>query len=178
MAAVDFAKSRQQAEDQGLVGGGDYLKLKEGDNRMRLLSECLPHVGEFQGQRNFKWLCYVIDRRDGKPKPFFMPHRVYKAIEALQVNPDYTFEEVPMPYDVTVTAEGAGTREVKYGLIPARKETAISAVEFQEIAKLKPLAELQIALKEKNAKASKATSAIPGVDEPPPPSDEDYPFMR
>lgn len=174
MGAVNFAQNRQQAEDQGLIGGSDYLKLKEGDSRMRLLSECLPHVDDFKGQRSFKWLCYVIDRRDGKAKVFFMPHRIYKAIEALQVNPDYTFAEVPMPYDLTVTAEGAGTREVKYGLIPARKETPITALEQQEIAKLKPLPELQAALKEKKKK--NPDEPTQHRDEPPPPNDEDYPF--
>src|SRR4051812_22107250 len=111
---VNFAERRKEAEDAGLVGGSDYLKLKEGDNRLRLMTECLPHAGTYQGKKNFKWLCYVIDRRDGKVKPFFMPHKIYKAIEALQMNPDYEFFDVPMPYDVTINAVKAGTKDVVY----------------------------------------------------------------
>jgi hypothetical protein len=147
--------------------------LKEGDNRLRLMSECLPHAGEYQGKRNFKWLCYVLDRQDGKVKPFFMPHTIYKQIEALQVNEDYAFEDVPMPYDLTVHAAGAGTKEVKYTLMPARKNTPITAVEHQELAAAKPLAELKKALDEKNAAKQQAGGSR---DDEPPPSDEDVPF--
>jgi hypothetical protein len=107
---VDFGAALKKAEEAGLTGGGDYLKFKEGDNRFRLMSECLPHAGQFKGESNFKWLCYVLDRRDGKVKPLFMPHTIYKQIVALQTNEDYAFQDVPMPYDLTVNAIGAGTQ--------------------------------------------------------------------
>src|SRR6187401_2541760 len=99
---MNFAEARRQAEAAGQIGGGDIYKYKEGDNRFRLMSDCIPHSGEYQGKPNFKWLCYVLDRRDNKVKVHFMPHSIYKSIEALQENPDYTFEALPMPYDVTV----------------------------------------------------------------------------
>lgn len=60
---VDFAARMKEAEKAGMLGSGDYLKLKAGANRFRLLSECLPHEGEYQGRKNFKWLCYVLDRK-------------------------------------------------------------------------------------------------------------------
>lgn len=167
-----FADRRKQAEAAGLLSSGDYLKMKEGDNRFRLMTECLPHANEYQGKRNFKWLCYVLDRADGKIKPFFMAHTIYKQIEALQVNEDYAFEDVPMPYDLTVHAAGAGTKEVKYTLMPARKNTPVTALEYQQLAAVKPLADLQKALKEKQA----AKTAPIEESELPPPSDEDYPF--
>jgi hypothetical protein len=64
-----------------------------------------------------------------------------------------------MPYDVTLTAKGAGTKDVEYGVIPARKETELTADEHDAIAEAKPIAELQAALVEKqNSKT---------VDEPP-----------
>lgn len=147
---VDFGKALKQAEDAGMVGGGDYFKLKEGDNRMRLMTECLPHPGTYQGKPNFKWLCYVLDKRDGKAKPFFMPHSIYKQIAALQSSEDYAFYDVPMPYEIIINAKGAGTKEVVYTLLPARKETPVTAMESQSFAELKPLAELQKKLKEKS----------------------------
>lgn len=146
---VDFAARRKDAERAGLLGSGDYLKLKEGANRFRLMSECLAHVGNYKGQRNFKWLCYVVDRADGKVKPFFMPHTIYKQIEALQMSEDYSFIEVPMPYDITINAKGAGTKEVEYTLMPAKKEAPVTALEYQALRELKPLNELKQALDDK-----------------------------
>lgn len=163
--ATSFAANRKQAEAAGLLGSGDYLKLKEGDNRFRLMSECLPHTGEYQGKRNFKWLCYVLDRVDAKVKPFFMPHTIYKQIEALQLSEDYAFEDVPMPYDLTVHAKGAGTKEVVYTLMPARTNKPVTALESQELAKVKPLADLQAKLKEKQAQR---------VSHDSPPGDDDF----
>jgi len=174
---VNFGDRRKEAEKAGLLGSGDYLKLKEGNNRLRLLTECLPHTSLFQGRKNFKWLCYVVDRVDGKAKAFFMPHTIYKQIEALQISEDYAFAEVPMPYDLTVSATGAGTKEAKYTVIPARKETAVTAEEYQELAKLKPLAELRDALKAKNEKSdAERVPDGPPPDHDGPLTDEDIPF--
>lgn len=175
--AVDFGAQRKAAEAAGLLSSGDYLKLKEGDNRFRLMTMCLPHAGEYQGRKNFKWLCYVLDRMDGKVKPFFMPHTIYKKIEALQVDDDYQFSSVPMPYDLRINAKGAGTKEVEYSLIPAKKETPVTADEMQQLRAMKPLAEFQGALKEKNAKQTPQAPAQ--HDEPADYNDDDVPpFMR
>jgi hypothetical protein len=165
-SAANFAENRKKAEDAGLLGGGDIYKYKEGDNRIRLMSDCLPHTSEFQGKKNFKWLCYVLDRRDGKIKPHFMPHKIYKAIEALQTSEDYAFTDVPMPYDITIHAKQAGTVDVEYTLMPARKETPVTEDEERELYKQKPLKEFQQQLKEKAAKGKQA-------DVPPPPGDID-----
>lgn len=155
-----------------MLGGGDIYKYKEGDNRIRLLSMCLPHASEYQGRRNFKWLCYVLDRRDGKVKVHFMPHTIYKAIEALQENPDYTFAVVPMPYDLTIYAKGAGTIDVEYHVLPARKEVLLTAEEEADLAKQKSLEDVQKAIKDKAA--AKTTDAVP-ADAPPPHGDADEP---
>lgn len=173
--AVNLAEGRKKAEDAGLLGSGGFYKYQEGDNRIRLMSECLPHTSVFQGTKNFKWLCYILDRRDGKVKAHFMPHKVYKAIEALQVNDDYAFSEVPMPYDITIKATKAGTKEVEYAVMPARKETPLTEDEERDLYKQKPLDELQAALKEKQ-KGEKPASAPPSDDEPPAHGDDDVPF--
>lgn len=175
---TSFADRRKQAEAAGLLSTGDYLKLKEGDNRLRLMTECLPHQGEYQGKKNFKWLCYILDRTDAKVKPFFMPHTIYKQIEALQINEDYAFEDVPMPYDLTIHAKGAGTKEVVYTLMPARKNTVVTALEMQELAKAKPLAELQAALKDKQKQRAASPSDPDVEDNTPFPDDDDVSFGR
>ena len=170
MATVDFGARMKDAEKAGLVGGGDYLKLREGANRFRLLTEGLAHDGEYQGKKNFKWLCLVIDRADGKVKPFFMAHTIYKQIVALQQSDDYAFRDVPMPYDLTVHADGAGTKEVKYTVMPARKETPLTAAEQQQLDAHKSVAEVKAALDEKAAK----NRHQPPHDDVPPHSDDDF----
>lgn len=185
---VDFAARRKEAEKEGLLGSGDYLKLKEGANRFRLMSECLPHPSVYQGKKTFKWLCYVIDRVDQKQKLFFMPHKIYKAIEALQFSEDYPFSDVPMPYDLTINAVKAGTMDVEYTLMPARKETLITGLEYQAFAELKPLVDVQKALNEKkkddpaptaNSRPSTQSDVAAYHDEgelAPPLTDDDIPF--
>lgn len=85
-----------------------------------LVSECIENPSVFEGEKRFQWLCFVLDRKGGQVKPYFMPVTVYRQIEALQENPDYRFDEVPMPDDLTLNAKGAGTKEVVYTILPAR----------------------------------------------------------
>jgi hypothetical protein len=180
--AVDFAGKMKEAEKAGLLSSGDYFKIKEGANRFRLMSECLAHPGTFNGRNNFKWLCYVLDRTDGKVKPMFMPHTIYKVIVGLQQNPDYEFFDVPLPYDLTINAAGAGTKEVKYTVLPARKNTDVTPDELAALKAMKPLDELQKALKEKNDKAAAAAASAPQPpahhddDDPSALTDDDIPF--
>jgi hypothetical protein len=163
MPKVDFGAARKQAEESGQLGSGGFFKFKEGDNRIRLMSECLPHTSMFDGKRNFKWLCYVLDRADGEVKAHFMPHKIYKAIEALQLNPDYQFTDVPMPYDITINAKRAGTKEVEYAMIPARRETALTTEEMEKLEAMKPLQELKDALDAKQAKAAPVGGSTGGL---------------
>jgi hypothetical protein len=179
MPKVDFSGARKEAEASGLLGSGGFFKFKEGDNRLRLMSECLPHTSMFDGKKNFKWLCYVLDRVDGEIKPFFMPHKIYKAIEALQLNPDYAFDEVPMPYDLTVNAKKAGTKDVEYALIPARRESPLTEDEIEKLDHAKPLRELKQAIDDKQQ------SEKGGVHPSAPPAavtgeltDDDIPFSH
>ncbi len=150
-----FQTSYQQAEKQYNLGRGEYYKLQEGDNKIRLVSECLPHESEYKGKMTFKWLSQVIDRKDGKIKPFFMPITIYKQIEALQLSDDYAFEEVPMPYDITIRAIGAGTKEVKYSTIAARKNTPVTEEEYTAISEAPTVQELQDKIRESENKKEK-----------------------
>jgi hypothetical protein len=165
--AVDFGAALKKAEEEGLTGGGaGFFKIREGDNRIRLCSECLPHQGTFQGKKNFKWLCYVLDRKDGQIKPMFMANTIYKQIVALQQNPDYEFVDVPMPYDLTINAKGAGTVDVVYTVVPARKNTELTTTELTALNAAKPLADIKQALKDKQAKQA--------AEQPPPDDDINF----
>ena len=90
----------------------------------------LEHPGTYNGKATFKWLCLVLDRADGVVKPYFMPNSVYEKIEALQQNPDYAFDEVPMPYDLTLNIRGVKTKDVDYAIMPARTNSPLTPIEL------------------------------------------------
>jgi hypothetical protein len=152
MAEFDFNKTYEQAEKQYNLDKGQYLKLKDGANRLRLVSACLPHDSIYNGRKTFKWLCQVIDRKDGILKPYFMPNTIYKMIMDLQMDPEYAFKEVPMPYDLTINATGAGSKEVKYSVFPARENTPLTTEEQNAITEAPTVTELQAKVREGEAK--------------------------
>ena len=152
MTRFNFSAAREEAEDKYNLGKGQYFKVKEGANKIRLVSECLAHPGEFQGKPTFKWLCQVIDRRDNKVKPYFMPDKIYKAICNLQLDPEYAFEEVPMPYDINIQAVNAGKMDVVYSVIPARQSIALTGAELEAIKEAPSVQDLQAKVRENDEK--------------------------
>lgn len=165
----DFDAAIKDAEKSGYVQGGDRFKIQEGQNRIRLLTEPIPHQGSFQGKKNFKWLVYVLDRADKQVKLFFMPHTIFKAIRDFQRSEDYAFDEIPMPFDLTINATHAGTKEVEYTVIPSPKRSGLTAEEQKALGSKKPIEEVHRALKEKEMeKAAESFS-----DSPPPAFDPD-----
>lgn len=144
---MSFADEIKQAEKDGVVGSG-FFKPQEGQNRLRVVAGPLRQVEEYEGKERVKWLVLVIDRADGIVKPYAMPHSIAKMIRDLQQSEDYRFEKTPMPYDVTLTAKGAGTRDVEYGLMPARQNTEITIEELARIAE-KDLVDIQRRMNER-----------------------------
>ena len=144
---VNLADLVKQAEKEGQVGSAVF-KPQNGDNRIRVVAGPLPHNDSFtdkktgESERRFKWLVRIIDRADGQVKPYFMAHTVMKALRTLQEDEEYAFDEMPMPYDVVVKVENAGTRDAKYQVL-ARKATKITADEQNAIDALPTLEEYQ-----------------------------------
>lgn len=143
MTKFNFSSVMKEAEKNYNLGKGQYFKIQEGDNQIRLISECLPHESMFQGKKQFKFLCQILDRKDGEIKPFFMPVTIFKNIESLQLDTDYGFEDVPMPYDIKIRAVGAGTKEVKYTVIPGAKRFDLTEEERKKITESPTVQELQ-----------------------------------
>ena len=96
----------------------------------------------------------ALEKPDGQIKTFFMPHTIHKFIEDLQTNEDWSFDEVPMPYDLTLNATGAGTKEVKYSVTPSPKRTPITEAEAEAFIAKKPIREIQAAIYEKQEQNS------------------------
>lgn len=172
---VNLSAARKRAEESGLLGGGSVWKPKEGDNRIRFVSEWLEHPGEYTGKdgvtkKTFKWLCFILDRVDGEVKPYFMPNNIYEQIETLQLNPDYAFDEVPMPYDITLNVKNAGKLDVIYSVMPARANTPLTQVEVEKITAAGSIREYQKTVYEsqsQSAGSQPATEAVPMPQEAP-----------
>lgn len=160
---VDLSATMKQAQKEGKLGGSSTFKFEEGRNSMRVVDGFLPHNDTFKGKPNFKWLTRIIDRRDGKVKAFFMGHTVYKQLVALQQDPEYAFDELPMPYDINVNAENAGTKEAKYTVIAARLSTPLTPEEAVAVAEQDSLEKLQEALYKKKSGAAEAET-VPDFD--------------
>lgn len=134
-----------------------YFTVVEGDNRFQLLSHVVPLPLKWTGSTyepaeegdtnvSIKGVCWVL--QDGKIKLAKLPYTAVKTIRELMNDPDYAFEEFPMPRMVNLKAKGAGSKEVEYSLIPSPKETPVSEELLAELSK-KPTPD-EMAEKEKN----------------------------
>ena len=163
MPKFNFNTNYESVKKEYNLEKGQYLKLQEGANRIRLVSECLPHQSFYKNQLTFKWLCQVIDRKDGIVKPFFMPNTIYRHIESLQLSEDFKFEEVPMPYDLIVMAIGAGTKEVKYSTQGARTNTPLTEEEKKAIAEAPTVQELQQKIRDNEKEGTQIQNTMKGI---------------
>ncbi len=147
----------------------DYFTMQEGANKMRIMSGSEPiseHfkkgvcIGQDKGctyhnekeSASLKFLTWIIDRKDNTLKQYKMPYTIVKQIAALQLDPEYAFEEVPMPYDVTINAKNAGKMEVEYTLTAARSNSPIEANLLEEFTKKTDVREIVNKMKINSAK--------------------------
>lgn len=165
----NFNQNLKETEEKYNIGKDEWYKLQEGENRIRVLSPgkvlaehfklgvcygiekgCPFHTEEYKlSPARIKFLMYVVDRKDGEIKIAKMPYGIIKSIGALQENQDYAFDGIPMPYDITINAKGAGTKEVEYTVIPSPKLVPLSVEEQENLSKLKSVEEIIERMKEK-----------------------------
>jgi len=126
--------------------GGDWLSLKEGANRVRVMSDCVDYGSHYSIGKSVicigkehcvlckkglepkvQFLSWVIDRADGKIKLFRFGYKIYKQLMAYKKSEDYAFDELPA-YDITVNRVGTG-KNSEYTVVPARKNTEITDAE-------------------------------------------------
>mgnify|MGYP000899316217 CR=1 FL=1 len=130
------------------------FKFREGENKIRIVSRLIPYTNYYQGRKNFKLVCYVIDRNDEfiddgknqknvKIKLAFLPYTIAKQIQVFQEDSEYGFDDFPMPYDLLINAKNAGTIDVEYTLLPRpfskltpEEEKALSQkIDIEELVK-------------------------------------------
>ena len=148
-------------KDYGLNSGdGDWFKFVEGVNRLRILSTPSPYASHFKkgaclgkeicpeciannsepdekkhSKPSVKFLCHVFDYADNKIKLAQLPYSIIKALEMYQNDPDYSFDTIPMPYDIKINANNAGTKEVEYNVLAVPKREPISNEILEKLSK-------------------------------------------
>lgn len=137
------------------IGGGDWMKLQEGDNKIRIVSEfedygthynpttkksivclgkekCEVCLSDPDNKPRVQFLGWVIDRKDNKIKLLRIGFKAHKQIGELAKSEDYGFDEVP-EYDVTIKKTGQGL-DTDYSVLPARQNTSLTEEEEQAVS--------------------------------------------
>lgn len=173
---VDQEDTRQKEERSK-----DYFNIEEGSQQFVLLTHIapLPQVWDnatkkyrpaVEGDKNvsMRGVCWVL--QDGLVKQAKLPYTIVKQVRALSQNPDWEFK-FPFLHTLTLKAEGAGTKEVKYSLTPSPKKVEIAAEILEELKK-KPTPE-EMVEKIKEGKVSRGSA--PAHSAPAETSAPDYP---
>ena len=165
-----------------------YFQIAEGANKIRVLSEGAIIASHWIGQKfhtcfgkdkgcqypherenvNIKFLHWIIDRKDETTKLARFPYTIEKEIGALSADEDWAFDTFPMPFDLTLKAVGAGTKEVKYSVIPSPKRFDPSETELADYQAQTPIEEVVERMKEKAFKlANPKVEDLPVKEEEP-----------
>lgn len=154
---MDFSGTFSKAKKELGLGGSGFFSIKDGESKkIRIVSDAVRYesISTFGGEEKprVQFLAYVIDREDGKIKPYLMPASVMGFVSQLQDSEEYGFpKDSDIPYDITVSRNKEGGRTV-YAVVASRKNSNLTEVEQQEIAGLKPLEQIIERLKAKQQK--------------------------
>jgi hypothetical protein len=112
MNAGEYRTMYGKAKGDPLRSKDDWDYSKEG--RLAYPIKVGDDGEERETRPSFRTVYYIIDRVDGKIKQAEFPASVVKQIGALQENPDYQFEEMPMPFDIRITYNKKNTPATMY----------------------------------------------------------------
>lgn len=150
---------KDQKEHGKAGSSNNFFQIKEGsDNVFRVLTAGAVYAQYYMGKgakpayttaygkakgdpreenddlsKSIYYVLYVIDRADGLVKQADLPFSVMKSIGDLQKNPDFTFDDFPMPYDIRVTYDKAAAPAAKYKVAGVPKMTPVTAAETEEL---------------------------------------------
>lgn len=152
---------------------GEWLKLQEGDNKLRIVSDFESFgnhyiretndsgvcIGKEKGCRfcavgdkpKVNYLCYVIDRKDNKVKLFRFGYSIYEQLVNMAQSEEWGFVSNIMPYDITIKKSGAGLM-TKYQIMGSPKITQISDEELENVRTQKTIEDVIKSLKDKELK--------------------------
>lgn len=167
--AIDLTELHKQAQKEK---EGDFYKLKEGANRMRILTQFEKVETIYRGNKyagivsDFNqpkeddkvtwraWAWAIIRGQkpeDDELKIVQLSRAALNQIAALKVDPEYAFEGYPIPYDLTLNAKNAGTKDVEYSVVPARANTEVTEAEMAALNKEKSIPDIIAKMVDKQA---------------------------
>lgn len=177
MSNFNLNDTLEAAEKEMGVSDSKWFKIQEGSNKVRILTplfayashfkkgaclgkeqcpECIANSKEADEKKHskpsIKFLCHVLDHKDGEVKLAQLPYGIAKSLQTLQNDPDYSFNEAPMPYDIKINAEGAGTKEVKYSVIAAPKREPVSEDVIEKLKGMHSPEQVKESMKNKRMK--------------------------
>jgi len=137
------------------------LKVERGTTKIRVLA-CAsePTVKHFvegkpvecTGPKNcqnhkekisVKYKTYVLVRPGNEIQTWDMPRAVFNALGNLQMTPDWEFDGLPMPYDVSVTYDPDASPNDKYKTLPSPKREEVPAEVLAELGAKEPLSDVK-----------------------------------
>ena len=127
---------------------GEFMTLKQGENKIRVVSEFEQFQAEFQGKLKGRFMGYVIDRTDGRIKQLTVGPQIFGAIGELSLSSEYGFDGLP-PYDVIIKKTGDGI-DTEYTVIPARQNTELTSEEKAQLETSRPIIEIVENMQKKN----------------------------
>ncbi len=129
----------------------------EDDRRRELKQQDLKGNEKLQMTRNIQWLAHILDYSDNNVKLAWLAYKVGKKIGEWQIDPEYAFNEVPMPYDITIVAikkKGKdGKDKIQTDSIDAgRQNTSVAPEVLAKLEKTKSVKDIKELIKNKKAR--------------------------
>lgn len=191
----DFNKQLKSDADKHGMGSGksdnNYYNFEEGNqNVLRIMMPATSYVSYFiakgtppavsygaengdprsadpELKRSVKYATYVLDRKTNTIKLCSsLPYSIMRAIAEFQTNPDYAFDDLPMPYDIRVTYKKDESPANKYHVAAVPFKVPVTEAEMNELAdRMKEITPEQLVEKMKQKQMKKDEEA--GIKLPP-----------
>lgn len=172
-----LSDSMKQANEKW-GGGSDWIQLEQGENGpYRLLTA--PYVyAEHYSPSGYKGVCIGQDsacegcKESTKPTPKWLAwasekdtvklakfgYSIIKQLASFQDNPEYAFEEYPMPWTFTIKKTGEKL-DTEYSVVPSRQNSEAPEAVMKLLEKQKTPEQIVDAMKEKKG-GKVATSQV------------------
>ena len=139
------------------VGGGKYMKLIEGANKIRIVSEPLIVYKHFDRAAGItevylteeasksrpkcakRYMMYVLDRSDGLLKQAEFGVQIMGQLKDIAVDPEYKVDGPVWPRDITINRKGTGQLDTEYSVLPSPKEVGLTVEEMKLATEAEPL---------------------------------------
>lgn len=155
--ALSWENLMDQASDLGIGSGGNYYKLEDGENIVRVLSTPVHSAVYFVNGKpvfqqnaddetklktklNHRFTMYVFCQEKKKIQMAEFGWSIAKAIAEFSKSSQYSFNGLP-PYDIIIKKSGSGATNTEYTVTPGRVETPMTKEVIEELAKKQPIKE-------------------------------------